>query len=208
MSVEKVHQPARIRVADGSAAKPGPAPSKSGPARTKPGNANSTSGTLPAAKPDPKPGFEDIDNGLKDIRSGKLTAGRTRIGDGIREVVKNFKGKDGRVPYAEAKRATDGILLAYSRRPRADIKEVADVVNDYLRAIVIEGLLNAKRLGGGDPLMEALETAKRYVTDGPDRRARTDRLESMIDLLNRADFGRLLTAKIKDECEEAIRSKR
>ena len=71
---------------------------------------------------------------------------------------------------------------------------------------MIEGLLTAKQLGGGDPLMEALDTAKRYFTDaGPHSRTR---LESMINLLNGADFGSSLTETIKNECEEAIRSKR
>jgi hypothetical protein len=113
-------------------------------------------------------------------------------------------GKGRRATYAEAKPATDEILSAYSRRP--DVKEVVDGVNNRLQAIVIEGLANAKQLGGGDPLMEALDTAKIYVTDaGPHSRAR---LKSMINTLKDADFGPLLTETIEKECEEAIRSKR
>jgi hypothetical protein len=207
--VEVIHQPAPRTVAErsGDAPKPTPgAPSKPGPARPTPGNANAPVKPLRDIKSDPSRALnEDIDNGLRDIRSGKLIAGRIRIADGIREVVKKLNGKD-RATYAEAKRATDKILVAYSRRPRADVKEVVDGVNNRLQAIVIEGLANAKQLGGGDPLMEALDTAKIYVTDaGPHSRAR---LKSMINTLKDADFGPLLTETIEKECEEAIRSKR
>ena len=132
MSVENnVHHRTPITVADRSGARPGAAPSTPRPARPRPGNADAPVRRLPDIKPDPKPNpkralSSDIDLGLRYVRSGKHIDGRTRIADGIREVVKNLNGKDRRATYAEAKLATDEILVAYSRRPRADVMEVVD----------------------------------------------------------------------------------
>jgi hypothetical protein len=95
---------------------------------------------LPAVKPDPKRALSrKIDVGLGDIHSGKFTTGEARIADGIRNVVGYHTGNDFRATYAEAKRATDEILAAYSGRPPTDVMEVVDGVNNYLQGIVIYG---------------------------------------------------------------------
>src|SRR5262245_49070403 len=113
-----------------------------------------------------------------------------------------------RATYAEAKRATDEILAAYSRRPPADVREVVDGVNNYLQGIVIYGIELARVSGDSSQLDEALETAKNYVTDaGPDSRDRANRLESMINAMKDAGFSQPLRNATRTACEEAIRSK-
>jgi hypothetical protein len=203
--LDKSHHQARVTVADGSAG----VPSKPDSARHKPGIANSPDSTLPAVESDPMAGpkralSRDIDVGLGDIRSGKFTAGETRIANGIRNVVMYLTGKNSPA-YAEAKRATGEILLAYSRRPPADVMEVFDGVISYLQNIVVYDFLlaaDSTRLG------DALETAKKYVTDaGPDSRARTDRLESMIVAMKDAGVSQPIRNATRMACEEAIRSK-
>ena len=199
MSVE--NDVRHIPVAARFRAKPGAAPGKpaqgaalpteSGQARPKPGNVNAPVKPLPDIKPDPRRALSrEIDVGLGDIRSGKFTAGETRIADGIRNVVTYLTGKNLRATYAEAKPATDEILAAYSRRPPADVMEVVDGVNNYLQSIVIYGFLLA---GAADSsqLKMALETAKKYVTDaGPNSRTPADRLESLINAMKDAGVGR------------------
>src|SRR5262245_56344495 len=210
--VEKVHQPAP-RTVDRSGDTPAPgAPSKPGPARPTSGNANAPVKPLPDIKPDPKPGpkralSSEIDAGLRDIRSGKFTAGETRIANGIKNVVMHLTGKNLRATYAEAKPATDEILVAYSRRLPADVMEVVDGVNNYLQGIVIDGFLLA-RVADSSQLKMALETAKKYVTDaGPDSHYPADRLESMISAMKDAGVGQPIRNSTRTACEEAIRSK-
>jgi hypothetical protein len=215
--VEKVHQSAPKTVADrsGDAPKPAPgAPSKPGPARPTPGNADAPVKPLPDIKPDSRRALSrDIDVGLGDIRSGKanddkgkIDAGKTRIGTGIGNVVMYLTGKNVRATYAEAKRATDEILAAYSRRP--DVKEVVDGVNSYLQNIVVYDFLLARAAADSTRLDDALEIAKKYVTDaGPDSRARTDRLQSMINAMRDADVSQPVINATRERCYEAIRSK-
>ena len=145
---EIIHQPAPRTVAErsGDAPKPTPgAPSKPGPARPTPGNANAPVKPLRDIKSDPSRALnEDIDNGLRDIRSGKFTAGETQIANGIKNVVMHLTGEGRHTTYAAAKRATDEILAAYSQRLPADVMEVVDGVNNYLQNIVIDGFLLAR----------------------------------------------------------------
>jgi hypothetical protein len=221
MSVE--NNVRHIPVVDRSRAKPG-APGKSAPgapsipgqARPKPGNVNAPVKPLPDIKPDPRRALSrDIDVGLGDIRSGKANAdegktnaGKIRIVTGIGHVVMNLTGKNLRATYAEAKPATDEILVAYSRRPEADVKEVVEGVNNYLQGKVIEDLLTARDMGDGAWLSKALETAKKYVTDaGPNSRAPADRLESMIKVMNDAGVPQFIIDLTKKACGEAIASK-
>jgi hypothetical protein len=114
------HHRGPITVADRSrdASKPASgAPSKSGPARPTPGNADAPVKPLRDIKPDPKRALSsEIDAGLRDIRSGKFTAGETQIANGIKNVVMHLTGEGRRTTYAAAKRATDEILAAYSQR--------------------------------------------------------------------------------------------
>jgi hypothetical protein len=163
---------------------------------------------LRAVEPYPKRALSrDIDVGLGDIRSGKFTTGETRIADGIQNVVTYLTGKNS-AAYAEAKRATDEILAAYSRRPPADVMEVVDGVNSYLQNIVVYDFLLARAAADSTRLDDALEIAKKYVTDaGPNSRARTDRLESMINAMKDAGVGQPIINATRERCDEAIRSK-
>ena len=196
-------------------ANPGAAlPSK--PGQAGPGNINAPVSQLPDVKPGPKRALSrDIDVGLGDIRSGKANddkettnAGKTRIVTGIGHVVMYLTGKNVRATYAEAKPATDEILAAYSRRPSADVKEVVAGVNSYLQNIVVYDFLLARAAADSTRLDDALEIAKEYVTDaGPDSRARTDRLESMIVAMKDAGVSQPIRNATRMACEKAIRSK-
>ena len=206
MPVENnVHHRAPITVADGFGAKPGAAPHKPGPARPTPGNANAPVRPLRDIKPDPKKPnpkralSEDIDNGLRDIRSGKFTRGENRIATGIGHVVMYLTGKN--LPtYDEARRATGEILAAYSTRLPADVMDVVDGVDNYLQLIVIDELLLSQN---GFP--KALETAKEYVTD-PDLNSRSpaDRLVSMIHEMRELGATPRTIIATKEACIEAI----
>jgi len=56
--------------------------------------------------------------------------------------------------------------------------------------------------------MGALDTAKKYVTDGgPNSRTLADRLKGLLQAMKDADFGPSMIETIKNECEEAIRNK-
>jgi hypothetical protein len=206
------HHRAPVTVADGSGARPGAAHGQTGQARPKPGNVNAPVKPLPDIKPDPRRVLSrDIDVGLGDIRTGekeKVNAGKTRIVTGIGHVVMNFTGKNPRATYAEAKPVTDEILVAYSRRPQADVKEVVEGVNNYLQGKVIEDLLTAREMGDGAWLSKALETAKKYVTDaGPNSRTPADRLESMIKVMEDVEAPPFIIDATREACKEAIRSK-
>ena len=213
MSVENdVHHRPPITVADGSGAKPAGAPGKPGPARPAPGNANSTVRALPPVKPDPpnpkRALSREIDVGLGDIRIGNFPSGASRIANGIGNVVMYLTGKKLLATYAEAKPATDEILAAYSRRPPADVREVVVGINKYLQGIVIDGLILARSSGDASRLIEALETANRFVTDaGHDTGSRSHRLDSMIKAMREAGVSPFIIAVTETACEEAFRSK-
>lgn len=204
------HRAAPIAVADGSGAKPTSPPGKPGPARPKAGIANAPARPLrdikADSKPDPKRALSrDIDVALGHMRIGEFTRGEAQIATGITNVVKYLTGKNFPT-YDEAKRATDEILVAYSRRSPVDRMEVVDGVDNYLQGKVIDGLLTARQLGDGARLSEALETAKKYVTDpGLDSRTPADRLESMIKEMEKFGATLPMIAATRGACEKAIR---
>jgi hypothetical protein len=100
-------------------------------------------------------------------------------------------------------------VTIFAPRTSTDVMEVVDGVNNYLQGIVIYGIELARFSRDWSQLDEALDTAKKYVTDaGANSRPPADRLESMINVMTNADVGRPIIDATRKACEEAIRSKR